>query len=88
MEQKNHGLGREHRLLSGFGKWGGWEHTENRFGGHEHAENIPPEKMVFVLIELSLTLHGVNDPLPNLLGCLIGEGSAISGLRFIMCYLS
>ena len=31
MEQKNHGLGREHRLLSGFGKWGGWEHTENRF---------------------------------------------------------
>lgn len=50
--------------------------------------NIPPEKMVSVLIELSLTLHGVNDPLPNLLGCLIVKGSAISGLRFIMCYLS
>lgn len=44
--------------------------------------------MIFILIEFSLTFHVVNDFLPNLPGCLIVRSSAISGSRFIMCYLS
>ena len=44
--------------------------------------------MIFVLIEFSLTFPVLNDFLPNLPGCLIASGFALSASTLIMGYLS